>query len=202
MSNIILKNVNKVFENEFSLKIDYLNLSNNYIYYIIGENGSGKSVLLRILSLIESKYEGSINTDVNKEKILHLTTSDISFPYLTIKENIDLLENIYPFKIPSFKLESLIEKNQLERLSIDASLGMKSKVGLSLVLVENYWDMIVLDETISAIDKSSREFIFSELSQRASEGSIVIFTSHDNIETNTEKLTKIHIKNGEIYEKE
>jgi len=156
--------------------------------------------LLRIIGDIDNKFEGKKNTSINEKRILYLTNSDISFPYLTLKENIELFENIYSFKIDESKKYTLYSDDQIDRLSVESSLGMKIKVGLSMLLKSDFWDLIILDEAISAIDQTTRKKVILELEERSKEGSIVIITTHDGVNIDSKKIKKIYIKNGELYE--
>lgn len=156
--------------------------------------------MLRIIGDIDNKFEGKKNTSINEKRILYLTNSDISFPYLTLKENIELFENIYSFKIDESKKYTLYSDDQIDRLSVESSLGMKIKVGLSMLLKSDFWDLIILDEAISAIDQTTRKKVILELEERSKEGSIVIITTHDGVNIDSKKIKKIYIKNGELYE--
>ena len=137
--------------------------------------------MLRIIGDIDNKFEGKKNTSINEKRILYLTNSDISFPYLTLKEDIELFENIYSFKIDESKKYTLYSDDQIDRLSVESSLGMKIKVGLSMLLKSDFWDLIILDEAISAIDQTTRKKVILELEERSKEGSIVIITTHDGV---------------------
>lgn len=156
--------------------------------------------MLRIIGDIDNKFEGKKNTSINEKRILYLTNSDISFPYLTLKENIELFENIYSFKIDESKKYTLYSDDQIDRLSVESSLGMKIKVGLSMLLKSDFWDLIILDEAISTIDQTTRKKVILELEERSKEGSIVIITTHDGVNIDSKKIKKIYIKNGELYE--
>lgn len=175
---------------------------NNKLFILAGYPASGKSVLLRIIGDIDTNFEGTKKSSINKSRILYLTNSDISFPYLTLGENIELFESIYSMKIDESKKYILYSDDQINRLSIESSLGMKTKVGLSMLLKNKFWDLIILDETISAIDQNSRKTIIYELEERAKEGSIIIITTHDGLDLNSEKIKKIFISKGELYEKQ
>lgn len=200
LNTIELKELKRTFKDEFELNIPYIKFTNEHINYLCGDNGSGKSVLLRIIGDIDNKFEGKKNTSINEKRILYLTNSDISFPYLTLKENIELFENIYSFKIDESKKYTLYSDDQIDRLSVESSLGMKIKVGLSMLLKSDFWDLIILDEAISAIDQTTRKKVILELEERSKEGSIVIITTHDEVNIDSKKIKKIYIRNGELYE--
>lgn len=52
-----LKNITKVFENEVALRDVSLSITGG-MNCILGASGSGKTTLLRILSAMDTKYEG------------------------------------------------------------------------------------------------------------------------------------------------
>lgn len=201
MAKISVENLLKEFS-QFKLDIKKIDLTSDNIYYLQGLNGSGKSVFLRILSRFDKKFKGKIDYNMKTEKILYLTNFDISFPYLTNFENIDTFHSIYGLNADMEKVKLLYgehSESQLETMSKESSLGMRIKTSLSLVFNSNFWGLIILDETISAIDVKSKEIIYKELEKRQEEGSIVVITSHTDDNLNGLNCKKIYIENGEIY---
>lgn len=193
---IKINSLYKKFDNGFELNASNINLTNQ-LYYLQGPNGSGKSVFLRIIGKIDNKYEGEIINP--KDKILFLTNNDVNFEFLTLKENIELFYNIYHLR-PNFDNINLIySNNQLNDLAKISSLGTKLKTGISLIFQSNYWDLIILDETLSAIDQNSIKIINRELNSRINEGTTVIITSHTE-KMNLTDCKNLKIEKGEIYE--
>ena len=51
---------------------------------------------------------------------------------------------------------------------------MQIMVGLSLLFSENQWQLIILDETLSGVDKENTAFFFECLQQLKKETTIII----------------------------
>lgn len=88
---LTIKNLSKTYytkEKEI-LAIDNISLDipKNSITAIVGPSGCGKSTLLNIIGNLESKTEGTINFEKNKNKIGYMFQSDCLFPWLTILDN-------------------------------------------------------------------------------------------------------------------
>lgn len=191
---IKLVNLEKKFRSGFNILIDNY-IFTNKIYFLTGDNGSGKSTLLRLLAGVDSDYSGEIS---KVSQVLYLSSSNISFPYLTILENIEVFHNIYGIEIDKNKVEVFYDIEQLERLSKDASLGMNIKTALTLSFKKSFWDLIILDETISALDDKSRGLLMKELDARTKEGTVVIITTHDEICSEDDNYKILKISGGRL----
>lgn len=164
------------------------------VYRIFGRNGAGKSVLLRYLAKLHP-LKGTVIQNTC-QKILYLTNEDITFPNLTIEENLLMTHRI--FGIQQEICCELFSQEQLDCLSREASVGMRQKVGLSLLFVSEFWDLIIIDEGLSHIDEFSRGLLLSVLQERATEGSIVCLVDHQLPSLTWMKKWKI--ENGVLYE--
>ncbi|MCF0130282.1 MAG: hypothetical protein HUJ71_01080, partial [Pseudobutyrivibrio sp.] len=67
------------------------------------------------------------------------------------------------------------------------SLGTTMKLGMVLIYIKEYWDLIVVDEVISHLDVDSSRSIVEELEERAREGTTVILVDH-NLDTKDDEL--------------
>lgn len=197
--------MNKISVNHFEKKIsDYFEVIiddcefTSQLYLFKGINGSGKSVILQYLSGL-LKAEGIKSTC---DHILFLTNYDIVFPYLTIRENIELSKTIYGISNNTVETDRLYTEEQLETLASNASLGMKLKVGLSLITVRKHWDLIVIDETLSNIDQASKTALLEELEKRKKEGAIIFLVDHNFTDSQAERFVKVTVKEGRIYNEE
>ena len=148
---------------------------------ISGENGTGKTTLIKILSNIYTDYNGNIsinNTELNNAKDININyfcQNSYVFP-TTVKENIFLGKK----KIDTvFTDNKLLMKTDVNGLSG----GEKHKITLDRALVGNS-NIFIFDEPLNHLDSESTEKflkVFDEI-----EG-IVIFVDHKNIIKNYNK---------------
>ena len=192
--DIVLKSVSKEINHVTVLDNINCQFASGMIYGVVGQNGSGKTMLLRIISGLIIPTNGTITFD---GKQLH---KDISIPpdigliiekpeflsYMTGLENLKQLAAIK--KIAS---EETI-KEYMRLFALDPaskqtmrrySLGMKQKIGIIQALMENP-EILVLDEPFNALDEQSVLLLRDLLRNYRDEGKLIIVTSHhkDDIE--------------------
>ncbi|MBF0699531.1 ATP-binding cassette domain-containing protein [Streptococcus danieliae] len=198
MKFIQLSKFYKVVSDKFVLKCKSLKIVPG-IYQIRGENGSGKSIFLKYLIQLISSSDSMVQS--NCKKILYLTNEEITFPNLTVKEN--LMLSYFLFKIKDSINTELIPEEHLETLCKNASLGTRQKVGLSLAMVGNFWDLIILDEAFSNLDSNTMYKFLNSIDERVHEGTIVLFVEHQvdfSDYSCFKNLKSIYVRQGDIYE--
>ncbi|ALC55283.1 multidrug ABC transporter ATP-binding protein (plasmid) [Bacillus cereus] len=205
---LYLNNVNKIIKNRTVLENINLNLEKGKIYGFKGKNGSGKTMLFRMISGLILPTNGDIYIDNKK---LHET---ISFP-----PSIGLLIE-YPAFLPQYtgfknlqllaKIKNIIKeteiKEALEKVGLDPndkrkfskySLGMKQRLGLAQALMENP-DIILLDEPTNALDSKGIEDIRKILESEREKGKLILIASHDKEELEYLSDQIFTIENGKI----
>lgn len=192
MKNIVINNLEKKY-NELSLFLIKEKEFDQKMYLLSGSNGVGKSVFLKCLLNLEESFQRDIS--IKGDNILYLTDTPQVLPYLSIIDNIKFLLYLHGVTLNDTKLTNIFTQSQLKTMSSQSSLGMNIKVGLSLILVSNHWDLIVLDETLSNIDKDSTIFLEKELKKRSTEKTCIIVVDH-NISSNN--YSKITLKEGRL----
>lgn len=175
---IEIKNLKKKYaNNQIINNLDYT--LNDEIYVLYGKNGVGKTSLMNLLTGIESPDSGEIRNESGRPS-LYLEAVGIGMSDMSIKDNIKLLYWLYGEKCTDEILELLSEtiysKEQLDTVYALASLGMKLKVGLSLLYATKEWGLIILDETLSGIDSQSKKVILEELKTKKCP---IIIVSHN-----------------------
>lgn len=198
--SININKKNKTFYQAPLLRDVTINI-NHGLYHLTGPNGSGKSTFLKLLTGFE-KFDDktSINENTNT---LFLTVDPVGVAPFSLKENIEIIWNTFGQKLTKNKIESI---KKLFNIDLNtsygkASTGTKSKIGLSL-LFSKQWDNIYIDETLSALDTDSVNFIAKEL-YKQSKKAVVIYVFHnlnnDFLNKNSKTLA---ITGGKIIEKQ
>ncbi len=194
MSKIILHDVSKKYTGKSILKNIHLELSlgEGYIAFV-GENGSGKSTMLKIISGIIQPDKGEIKYfNVNNEAInTYELYENIAFvaPYIQTYEWLNIKESI-DFHFSFKRLHSAIKKKDILSLlqltdHIDKpvhyfSSGMKQKMRLGFALFSDT-PFLFLDEPLSNLDEKNSEWFFENL-KAFSNNRLVIFASNNEKE--------------------
>ncbi len=182
-----IKNITKKFDNVEILKNVNLTMTDGHIYGFIGRNGSGKSVLLKIICGFYQPTSGTILLDGENylennsfpKDTRALIENPNFLPDLTGFENLKLLASIQN-KITEKDILDTLEKLNLmsekDKKYSKYSLGTKQKLGIAQVLMENP-KLIILDEPFNGIDNNTVNKI-RKLLEKEKQQKIVIISSH------------------------
>lgn len=185
---IEVKNVRKDFKKINVLHDLNITFESGKIYGLIGRNGSGKSVFLKMICGFYEPTEGEILFDgvnIIKEKTFPSNTRALIekpcfLPDLTGLENLQLLASIQK-KINSDDINKTLKDVNLyderNKKYSQYSLGMKQKLGIAQVLMENP-DVIILDEPFNGIENSTADKLRKLLLNEKKNGKIIIVASH------------------------
>ncbi len=181
-------NVSKKFKNHTVLENVNMELNPGKIYGFIGKNGSGKSVLLKIICGFYVPTSGEVLFDgknVIKERDFAPSTRALiekpSFlPHLSGYRNLKLLASIQD-KIGDEKILDALKRVRLydernQKFS-EYSLGMKQKLGIAQVLMEDV-DILILDEPFNGIEKETTDALREELVRLKEMGKTIILATH------------------------
>lgn len=186
--NLILKNVSKKFGSNEVLKNINIEFNGGKIYGFIGRNGSGKSVLLKIICGFYNVTEGEILLDdfnylENKsfpKNTRALIEKPNFLPDLTGYENLKLLASIQN-KIDDKQIRKTLDKVNLtgeaDKKYSKYSLGTKQKLGIAQVLMEDP-DIMILDEPFNGVENETAKKIREVLKEEKNKGKIIILASH------------------------
>lgn len=209
---IILKNISKNFKvSHSSEKISIFNNFNLEIEKgenlgIIGKNGGGKSVLLKLIAGIYKPNSGEVNIDGS---ILYLTSFNQGLKArLTLIDNIYLIGALYGLKKKEIEkhIDEIITFADLEEFRnhqlYTFSTGMMSKLAFSIVFhlaISKGPDIILLDEVFSTGgDITFKRKAIDKIKDLMKGGSTVIFVSHSLNLINEYCDRAIWIDNGMI----
>ena len=194
MSNIVVKEVSKSFDDAEVLHDINLEFKEGHIYGFVGRNGSGKSVLFKILCGLYFPTTGSVvidGVDIHKNNIFPnnmrvLIEKPNFLPNLTGLENLKLLASIQN-KITEDDIIDILNKlnlkDDMNKLYHKYSLGMKQKLAIAQVLMEDP-EIMIFDEPFNGIEEKTAKIIKKILLEEKKKKKIILIASHikDDIE--------------------
>lgn len=208
---IVIKNINKKFKNNTVLDDINMELESGKIYGLCGRNGSGKSVLLKIICGFYYPTSGEVlfdginysNNNAYPKDLRALIEKPSFLPNLSGFENLKLLASIQNQIGDKEILETLKKVNLFEekdKLFKEYSLGMKQKLGIAQVLMEEP-KIMILDEPFNGIEEQSVKKIKKVLEEEKEKDKLIIMSSH--IKEDIEALAdiKLYMDNGKLVEK-
>ncbi len=203
-NKIELINVSKSFKDNNIVNNVSITFEEGTVYGIIGRNGSGKTVLFKLIAGLLLSTSGVIK--VNGKTI----GKDIDFP-----ENLGLIietpgfisyQSAYQNLKSIADIQNKIGKNEIieviEKVGLDPkdkkhvghySLGMRQKLGIAQAIMENP-DILILDEPMNGLDDKSVENIRNILLELKNKGCIIILASHnkDDIDVLCDKVYRMN----------
>ncbi|WP_087974392.1 ATP-binding cassette domain-containing protein [Oceanobacillus rekensis] len=165
MSEFILKtnHLTKKYNHDFALHDVNITLKKGEIYGVIGQNGAGKSTMLRMVTGLAFPSDGSIElfgktgtselTEAHK-RIGAIVEDPALFPNMTASENLEAhrLQKGIPGKDCIKNTLELIGLSHTGNKKVkNFSLGMKQRLGLALCLLSNP-EFLILDEPTNGLD--------------------------------------------------
>jgi len=207
---IQLQNVTKrIKENTVLDNVSYT-FKSGFVYGLYGQNGSGKTMLLRAISGLINLDSGSIFIDGEK---LH---DKIEFPPETgiVIENMELLpecsakgnlqmlakiKNIADEKDIIFSLERVGLDPDSDKKVKKFSLGMKQRLNIAQAIFENQ-KIILLDEPTNALDEEAVQLIYKIIREEKSRGATIIVATHHKEDLKEVCDVILKIAEGKIVE--
>lgn len=196
--SIILKNINKTYNNMPIFKDFSFEFEEGNIYAITGTVGSGKTTLLNIISKI---------TDIDSGSILGLENKKISYLFQDnrLLKNKNVTENLrFVLKDSMTKNESdtLIEKYlklfglyEYKDYNINKlSGGMQKKLAIARALLTPNFNVLILDEPFNNLDINQKNITMQDIIQTISNETIVIIVTH-NIEDIQKFVDRVYVLN-------
>ena len=204
--NILIKNVSKEFKKNLILKNINMNLEAGNIYGFAGGNGSGKSLLMKLICGLYAPTTGEIlfdnqKIDINSSypPVSALIERPAFFGNLTGYQNLELLANIKKEIgkeeiLKALKIVNLVEYDKKYEVY---SLGMKQKLGIAQAIMEDT-PIVILDEPFNGIEDNTVIQIKNHLKELKKLNKIIIISSHIGIDLQ-ELCDKIYyFDNGEV----
>jgi ribose transport system ATP-binding protein len=194
-----LKNINLEIS-DFKIKDINLTLYAGEVHMIMGENGSGKSILMEMISGIVQPDSGKIYFDgqlVKPKSLSFYSTSELIFiqQHTTLLENLSIAENLYfrnlPYKNKFLRMIDFEKLNkQFETLVNELNLPIKSTdtvktLGLAqrqmIEFCKAYISeakVVILDEPSAALTPHERELLYRIVNRIKARGAGIFYITH------------------------
>lgn len=188
MNCIEIVNVSKKIGNEAVLKNVNLTFEEGKIYVLTGENGSGKTMLMRYIAGLISADEGCMRFNgkecrfgKEREFSLGLILENAGlYNEFNLYDNLELLASVNK----KCKREEILQA--IARVGLDPksrkrvgkfSLGMKKRGMIAQAIMEKP-QVLLLDEPSSGLDADGRVLLYQILKEEKERNAIVIISSH------------------------
>lgn len=186
---ILVEHVFKSFGKEKVLKDVSLVIKPGQIYGIVGNNGSGKTVLMKCICGFMRPDKGKIYVDGKRigkdvdfpESIGVIIETPGFIPHETGFSNLKILAG----------LKGLIGRNEIreniKKVGLDPdmkkpvgkySLGMRQRLGIAQAIMENP-NVLILDEPFNGLDKHGVEEMRQLLKELKAQGKAILLASHN-----------------------
>jgi ABC-2 type transport system ATP-binding protein len=198
---IELMSVSKEIKRKRVLDDVSVRFSEGFAYLLEGPNGSGKTMLLRMVcglilpSSGDVKYSSnhSFGVVIETPSFMKHETGIYNLKYLAslnkkigVKEIIDVMTRLNLYDCRNDKVKTY-------------SLGMKQRLGICQAIMEEQ-DVLLLDEPFNALDDSSYSTVMEILSKHKENGGIVIIAAHGLEENKRELFDEIiSVDSGKIF---
>ncbi len=209
---IKLENVSKRFKNENVLNGISYSFESGKIYSIVGRNGSGKSVLLKIIAGLYLQDKGNVLFDNKNYNMINEIPDNLGIVIeqpsfindLTGLENLKLLASIRNVATERDIVESLEIvnlKDDMNKKYSKYSLGMRQKLSIAQAIMEHQ-KVILLDEPFNGIDRQSVVAIKEYLKRVKNEDKLIIITTHIMDDVVDLSDVMLYIEDGMLNEKD
>ena len=196
-----VEHIHKNFGVTVALKDVSFSVERGYVYGLIGENGSGKSTVSSIIAGMQPASSGEMIYKGQPWKPSSMLEAQENNIGMIVQEagsipNITVAENIFLGHEDMFKKGILIDSNAMQKAAQDlldeldlkmfradqrtSTLDMQARKIIEIAKCL-YWkpDLLIVDETSTALSYEGREFLYRVLKMMKNENKSVLFISHD-----------------------
>lgn len=187
-----------------------LTLEEGKLYGIIGENGSGKTMLLRLLAGLIHPDDGEVHYGGKKvKKLTQVVNIGLSIENIGLYDDMTVYQNMkYYAKLSGGCDKKKIEET-LQRMGLTdrknmrfakLSLGLKQKAVLAQAILSSP-DLLLLDEPTNGLDTDAKDAFKKVVLEEVQRGCTVVVVSHDHTFVEQEVDGLFHMENGVLTAK-
>ncbi|MEZ4709371.1 MAG: sugar ABC transporter ATP-binding protein [Caldilineaceae bacterium] len=195
---IRLQNISKAFAGVRALQDVDLTIAQGKIHCLVGENGCGKSTLIKIIAGVYERDAGTVT--LNGEPVgriqpidairagIQVIYQDFSlFPNLTVAENIALTEEVAAGRsLVNWRRVRQVAQDALAQIGVqialearveEVSVANKQLIAISRALRQNA-RLIIMDEPTSALTEREVRALMTVIRRLQQQGIAFLFVSH------------------------
>lgn len=205
---ITVKNITKVIKGTTVLDSVSMEMKSGEVVGLRGENGSGKTMLMRMIAGLIFPTQGSVQIDGR------VLGRELAFPQEMgiLLENPTFLENYTGYQ--NLRMLASIQnrigeeeiKKAIRRVGLEwddrkkyrkYSLGMKQRLGIAAAVMEAP-QLIILDEPSNALDDQGCEMLRQIIREEKARNALILVSSHDGSLLEEIADTIYIMKNGHL----
>ncbi|MDF7650134.1 sugar ABC transporter ATP-binding protein [Candidatus Pantoea formicae] len=198
-SDVIIetRNVSRIYPGVTALDQVNYRVYRNQVNVLIGENGAGKSTMMKMLAGVETPSSGeilldgevvSLNSTHQAEKHgISIIFQELNlFPNMNVMDNIFIANEFFQRGVINEKYQYALAKSLLERLELDVDpyaplgelgIGHQQLVEIARALSKDT-RVLIMDEPTSALSQSEVKVLFNVIEQLKRRGVTIIYISH------------------------
>ena len=212
MSQLVLQNVKRQFDEKRGVFGIDLKIEDHEFFVILGPSGCGKTTTLRMVAGLEKVDSGKIFLDDQEitdfppkmRNIAMVFQNYALYPFMSVKKNIQ-----FPLKIMKMSKKDMDDKTEeiagilgikdlLDQKPGEISGGQRQRVALARALVREP-KMFLMDEPLSNLDAKLRTQMRVELKRIQKQfGTTTLYVTHDQVEATTLADRALVMRNGRI----
>lgn len=186
---IEIKNLSKYYGKLCAVDNVNLTIDDNKCFALLGLNGAGKTTLISVLTtqLKPSSGTASINgndllIDANEiKKIINISPQESAVAKnLTVRENLQLISDLYDIKDSQSKIDKVIEefglKEKADVLCKKLSGGQIRRLSIALAIITEP-QILFLDEPTLGLDVKARKTLW-EIIEKLKNSMTIVLTTH------------------------
>lgn len=203
---IEFKHVTKKYKGQLALDDLSLTLPKGKIIGVVGENGSGKSTTMKLITGLIRPSKGTVTLDgelitrkVSNSKVSYLSELDTYYSFYTVGETVEYYASIYP-DFNRNKAEEILDYMKLDRSKKvnNLSKGNRGRLKIAVTLAREV-PVILMDEPLSGLDPMVRDSIVKGLLSFVDfETQTIIITTHEIKEIEPILDMVVLIKDGKV----
>ncbi|WP_182629748.1 sugar ABC transporter ATP-binding protein [Pantoea hericii] len=191
------RNVSRLYPGVTALDQVSYRVYRNKVNVLIGENGAGKSTMMKMLAGVETPSSGEILLDgkvvslnsthqAEKQGISIIFQELNLFPNMNVMDNIFIANEFFQRGVINEKYQYALAKSLLDRLKLDVDpyaplgelgIGHQQLVEIARALSKDT-RVLIMDEPTSALSQSEVKVLFSVIDQLKRRGVTIIYISH------------------------